>query len=122
MELSSADQDELRSLEESLWRSETRFDRAHMERVLAPDFVEFGRSGRTYDRAACMGAKAFDIRASLPLPEFRVIALDADTALATYVSVVRYDEVLRANRASIWSRTPAGWQLRFHQGTPVADP
>lgn len=26
----------LRELEESLWRAETRFDRAHMERVLHP--------------------------------------------------------------------------------------
>lgn len=92
-----------------------------MERVLAPDFVEFGRSGRQYDRAECLAAEAFDIPASLPLPELRVNALDADTALVTYVSVVRYDKVLRANRASIWSRTPDGWQLRFHQGTPTAD-
>jgi hypothetical protein len=121
VELTLADRDELRRLEESLWRSETRFDLAHMEWLLAPDFVEFGRSGRTYDRAACLAVEACDIKASLPLPEFRVNALDADTALVTYVSVVRHDEVLRANRASVWSRTPGGWQLRFHQGTPRAD-
>ena len=43
---------ELRGLEESLWRAETRFDRKYMDAVLAPDFAEFGRSGRRYDRDA----------------------------------------------------------------------
>lgn len=118
MELSAADRNELQRLEESLWRPETRFDRAHMERMLAPDFFEFGRSGRTYDRAACLAVERSALDVRLPLPGFRVVSLDADTALVTYVSEVRYDEVLLANRASVWSRTPAGWQLRFHQGTP----
>src|SRR3954453_1752089 len=38
----------LRELEESLWRPETRYDLAYMRRVLTPDFLEFGRSGRVY--------------------------------------------------------------------------
>lgn len=117
--LPAADRELLRRLEESLWRSETRFDQAHMERVLAPDFLEFGRSGRTYDRDSCLAAEPFEIDAVIPLPRFSVTALDGDTALVTYVSEVRYEEVLRANRASIWSRVPDGWQLRFHQGTPT---
>jgi len=28
-----------------MWREETRFDKAFMERALAPDFFEFGRLG-----------------------------------------------------------------------------
>ena len=46
MELSEHDRTELQLLEEGLWRAETRFDRGSMERVLAPRFFEFGRSGR----------------------------------------------------------------------------
>jgi hypothetical protein len=118
MELSATERDELRRLEESLWRPETRFDRTYMDGVLAPDFFEFGRSGRTYDRAACLAVEPSVLDVRLPLPGFGVVCLDADTALVTYVSEVRFDEVLYANRASIWSRTPDGWRLRFHQGTP----
>lgn len=25
----------------------------------------------------------------------------------------------RANRSSIWQRTPSGWLMEFHQGTPT---
>ena len=44
------DTEELRILEESLWRHETRFDRDYLQRVLHPDFFEFGRSGRVWTR------------------------------------------------------------------------
>jgi hypothetical protein len=37
-----------RQLEESLWRPQTRFDREYTDNILAPDFFEFGRSGRVY--------------------------------------------------------------------------
>lgn len=112
---------EIELLEESLWRAETRFDRAYMDQVLAADFAEFGRSGRVYDKASTLGSPAHDdIRAELPLRNFSVELLTPDVALATYLSVVVGDEVEAANRSSIWIRTGTGWKLRFHQGTPVA--
>ncbi len=45
-----------------------------------------------------------------------------DVALVTYRSEVRDgDEVVRANRSSVWRRGETGWLLEFHQGTPTAD-
>jgi hypothetical protein len=35
-------------LEETLWRAETRGDRALMDATFADDFFEFGRSGRVW--------------------------------------------------------------------------
>ncbi|MDZ4089553.1 MAG: nuclear transport factor 2 family protein [Tabrizicola sp.] len=40
----------LAALEHTLWHSETRHDHALMEATFAPDFREFGRSGRRYTR------------------------------------------------------------------------
>lgn len=121
-ELAGDDLSKLRSLEESLWRTETRFDTALMEKVFAPDFFEFGRSGRTYTRAEML----FDptdrrpIVATLLLPEFHARHLSEDVVQVTYVSEVMHDgKLLRGNRSSNWSRTSDGWQLRFHQGTPI---
>ncbi|MDJ0536629.1 MAG: hypothetical protein QNJ70_29770 [Xenococcaceae cyanobacterium MO_207.B15] len=38
------------------------------------------------------------------------------------ISIVNYPEgEKRALRSSIWSRTPQGWQIRFHQGTPLPE-
>jgi hypothetical protein len=39
--------------------------------------------------------------------------------LVTYVSEVLYEELEIGNRSSLWTRSPKGWQLRFHQGTLV---
>jgi DNA-binding MarR family transcriptional regulator len=109
----------LRALEESMWRAETRFDAAHMERVLSADFFEFGRSGRVYTRAEIIAMKGGAIPVIFPLREFKITAIDRQVALVTYVSEVRRNGVERGNRSSLWRKTPAGWEMRFHQGTAV---
>jgi hypothetical protein len=110
--------DQLESLEYSLWRAETRFDPAYMDAVLAPDFFEFGRSGRVYDRDAAISAGNGEIEAGLH--ELVVHPLGDDVALVTYVSeVARGDDIELSNRASLWIRTGERWRLRFHQGTPA---
>jgi ribonuclease HI len=110
---------EFRDLEESMWRAETRFDRGYLERVLHPDFSEFGRSGRIWTRAETIGMESGEIDAVLPLSDFTVSQLGEDTVLVTYRSIVRHAELDYANRSSIWVRDGDAWRLRFHQGTPV---
>jgi hypothetical protein len=120
MTLSADEQDQLRLLEESLWRGETRFNRDHMNELLAPDFLEFGRSGRVYRREDILDVPPQPIDATLPLPKFAVQPITADVVLVTYVSEVTYGAVKEvANRSSLWSRHPGGWRIRFHQGTPA---
>ena len=119
MELSGRDRDELQRLEEYLWRAETRYDDRYMREVMAPDFLEFGRSGRVSRREDSLTVPRRPIDAVLPLPDFSARLLHPDVAQVTYNSAVTYDGVVqRARRSSIWSRTPSGWTLRFHQGTP----
>lgn len=118
--LADADRAQLVHLEECMWRTETRFDLAFMERTLAPDFFEFGRSGRAWTREQILDMAGRPIDAVLPLPNLKVRLLDADTAQLTYESQVRFDGMVEhAHRSSIWSRTAEGWRLRFHQGTPL---
>jgi hypothetical protein len=120
-ELSEEDRRALTRLEEAMWREETRFDKAFMERALAPDFFEFGRSGRTYTRQQILDSPREPIAAQLPLEDFRVRLLDANTAQLTYNSRARYKGVVESGRrSSIWSKSGDTWVLRFHQGTPYA--
>ncbi len=109
---------DLPDLEDSLWRRETRFDRALMEATFAPGFFEFGRSGRRYTRAELLldEAQAQDIPATLH--NLTVTPLSETLALVTYISELRCDPPEWANRASVWDRASGRWQLRFHQGTP----
>ena len=117
--LSEADLLILKELEETLWRSETRFNLAHQEKVFASDFFEFGRSGRRYTREQMIRTESQPIKARLPLQELKIHPLDSDNALVTYISEVQNENLEKANRCSVWSRTKNGWQLRFHQGTPI---
>ena len=111
------DKAELTRLEEAMWRTETRFDLVFQEARFAPDFVEFGRSGRVYNRAQIIRTDKHPIEASLR--NLRFAELDQNTVLVTYNSVAVFDGVHEhARRSSIWSRSPAGWVMRFHQGTP----
>ncbi|HYE29809.1 MAG TPA: DUF4440 domain-containing protein [Methylomirabilota bacterium] len=117
--ISDLDACELTRLEESMWRGETRFDVRYMDRVLADDFEEFGRSGRRYTRQDTMNVAPQEIRAKLPLENLQIKLVTPDVALVTYVSEVAYATMERANRSSLWVRGRSVWRLRFHQGTPV---
>lgn len=118
-DMTADDLDLLRRLEESLWRPETRWDREHMERVLAPEFVEFGRSGRIWSRDQILAAAPIPLEVRLPLPAFHVTFPSEDVALVTYRSDVVQPEPSQANRSSLWRRESGTWRLVFHQGTPV---
>jgi hypothetical protein len=120
MSISLKTQNELMKLEESLWKSETRFDDHYMNKVLAPDFFEFGRSGKIYRREDTLGVPVQAINAKFPLKNFAVHPITEDVVQVTYVSEVTDGGQMEVgNRSSIWVKTGEGYKLRFHQGTPV---
>ncbi len=122
MQLDANEAAKLARLEESLWRSETRFDMERMNELLAPDFIEIGRSGRIYDRSDVLAVPHHEIKAVLPLRDLGCRLLDTDVAQVTYRSDVDYASGREhAQRSSVWKRTSAGWKLIFHQGTAIPD-
>ena len=84
------DKAELTRLEEAMWRTETRFDLVFQEARFAPDFVEFGRSGRVYNRVQIIRTDKHPIEASLR--NLRFAELDQNTVLVTYNSVAVFDD------------------------------
>lgn len=119
MKVRSEDLNILEELEESLWRTETRFDYDYMNEILADDFFEFGRSGRVYSKSESLSAPMQEIHAQFPLEQFSVHLITDEVALVTYVSRVQYEVLEVANRSSLWSKKNDGWKLKFHQGTPM---
>ena len=117
--LSDDDRAALTQLEENMWREEIRFDIDFMDRTLAPDFFEYGRSGSLYTREQSLAVTRQPIDAILPLPGLSIRLLDQNTARVTYNSAVSYDGLVEhGRRNSICSKTDSGWVMRFHQGTP----
>jgi hypothetical protein len=115
----------LRSLEEDLLRPAIRASRTELEARLSPDFVEFGRSGRVYDREALVAALAAEDDSAQPvaaIEDFRVRLLAPGVALATYRSLRDSSAGGRPSvvlRSSIWRLDGDAWRMAFHQGTPT---
>jgi hypothetical protein len=112
----------LKVLETDLHRLETRRNRAQLERLLHPDFVEFGRSGRRYDRSEVLAEFSEAGAALEPVyaEHFEILELGRGSALLTYVSAHKTEAGKlhrRTLRSSLWLETETGWQMRFHQGT-----
>jgi hypothetical protein len=118
--LSAEDLGQLVRLEESMWLEATRYDPSFMQQALASDFFEFGRSGKRHSRDAVIAAARQEIRVVLPLRDLAVRLISNDAAQVTYISEMEGEAGPQlALRSSIWSKTSKGWQLRFHQGTPM---
>ncbi len=116
----SAEVAEITQLERSLWRSETRFDLRHMERIVAKDFREFGKSGRRYSRKDIITETAEDPQITAVLHNLTCDLVTDDVTLVTYICELdRGGKSEWSNRSSIWQKTSGKWQLHFHQGTPT---
>ncbi|OYW99427.1 MAG: hypothetical protein B7Z15_21145 [Rhizobiales bacterium 32-66-8] len=118
------DIDLFRSLEQALHRPEIRASRDAVAALLADSFVEFGSSGRIYDKATVIDSLAQETSGpNLPLAEvfdFAAQALAPDTVLVTYRSVSARERKQRSVlRSSIWRQIDGTWQMVFHQGTVV---
>jgi hypothetical protein len=116
----------LRALEVELHHPGTGCSRQRLEQLLHPDFHEVGRSGRAYTRETVIAFLAAQARPPQVVSDsFAVALLAPGVALLTYRSAelapgVGSGPVHHALRSSLWLHTPAGWQLRHHQGTPAA--
>lgn len=120
MQISNKDFKKLKQLEESLWMSETRFNKQYMNSILSSGFVEFGHSGRTYKRKEILSTTFLKINIKFPLKNFKIHYIVKNVALITYISKVQYSKFEISNRSSLWLKTPFGWKLQFHQGTPAS--
>lgn len=106
-------------------RAEFGTTRQDFDRMMAPDFREVGASGRIYSRAFILDTLEKRHQAPtqaqaerLDVTDFGCQQVAADLFLATYT----LDQSGRiSRRASLWRRTPAGWQVVYHQGTIAAD-
>jgi hypothetical protein len=97
---------------------ECRTDAARFERLLAPDFHEFGASGGEigYERTAELVAQSTD-----PAGEPIKVENMRGQLLADGLVMVKYtsdNRGRRSNRTSLWRRVqPGHWQVFHHQGT-----
>jgi hypothetical protein len=110
----------LKSLEERLLAADIRRNASALERLLHDDFVEFGSSGRVFDRASIIAALADEAPHEYTMSDFRLKALSSDAVLVTY-RLTRLgssrDRAIATLRSSVWKQADGEWRMMFHQGT-----
>lgn len=114
------------NLEHRLAKPEVRSDVQKMSELLATDFVEFGASGRRFDKQQTLRLLAKEHEfPPYEIHDFQLTILSDNTVLATYAIPARTAPNGAAQpgsrRSSIWQRSDGGWQLLFHQGTRSTD-
>ena len=112
---------EIRGLEERLLRPEVRASPSMVAELLADDFLEFGRSGRIFDREQTIKLLREEATPRLSLDHFQARLLAEGVVLATYHLTRLTEGGQRAYslRSSIWQLRGGRWQLLFHPGTPT---
>jgi hypothetical protein len=106
-----------RELETRLHHRDVRNSPEKVAELLADDFVEFGCSGRVYNKAQVIAALSTDESEAPNVHDFAIKTLTPDVLLVTYRSG-RGDQF--AWRSSIWRRGDGKWCLTFHQATAGA--
>ena len=116
--------DNLRALEIVFHQQVVRTSIDKLTELLHPSFIEVGYSGKTYDFNSML-----ENQLKPPL-DFVVWSQDyeyyeyaSDIVQVNYLSAnLEKDGSLsrHAKRTSIWVKESCNWQMRFHQGTPIA--
>ena len=93
---------------------------AEIEKLLAPEFVEFGATGIIYDRQSIIQALSKEEEAHMSATDFRSTILSDDVVLLTYRSTWMGSQgTIKSLRSSIWKQENGHWQMTFHQGTRI---
>ena len=106
----------LREFEEDLLQPDVRKS-ARVAELLADEFVEFGSSGRTYNKSQTLAALSQETPTQVTLLEFRLRLLADKIALVTYRTHRHSEPSVDALRSSIWKLDDGQWRIVFHQGT-----
>jgi hypothetical protein len=110
----------VRSLELRLLDTAVRREPMEVGRLLHPDFVEVGASGRVWDRESIIAALREDPGRAPRVTALAAHAVATDVVLVTYRAHDRATGAPATMRVSLWVRDEQGWRVRFHQGTPIA--
>lgn len=95
-----------------------RSDPVRVRELLHEDFIEFGSTGRVYNKKILVEMLRTERPSTVSIRDFTVRPLSSDTALVTYRTVGQAGQ--EARRSSVWVRQDGVWRMVFHQGTRIS--
>ncbi|MEH2203937.1 MAG: nuclear transport factor 2 family protein [Nostoc sp.] len=115
-----------RELEERLLQPDVRKSAKDIMDLLADEFIEFGSSGRVFNKQQIIESLQNEPIQPLPqrlITEFKTLVLATGVVLVTY-RIVRHisdEQPVHSLRSSIWKLNNDRWKMIFHQGTLVRE-
>jgi len=106
----------LRELEESLLLPDVRKSATLVE-LLADEFVEFGSSGRIYNKADLVSTLQAEVPSKQTASGFKLTELSPEVALLTYRIQLHDEPPVHTLRSSLWKQMGGRWRMIFHQAT-----
>ena len=118
-------EDHLRQLEERLLQPNVRKSAEEVSELLANEFIEFGSSGRIFDKQQIIASLQMEPTVRRSLVDFKTWILAPAVVLVTYRAVrqgTSDEQPIYSLRSSIWKLIDGRWQMVFHQGTLSQEP
>jgi hypothetical protein len=110
----------LQALEEQLIYPATRKSAAEIVKLLADEFIEFGSSGRIFNKQQVIESLKTESQDHRSLTDFKAVQLAPDVVLVTYQAIQHKtpkEKSITSLRSSTWKLIDNRWQMVFHQGT-----
>lgn len=116
--------DFIREKEVLLHQFEVRKDIKHLKKLLHPELIEIGYSGKTHSFNSTIAEVPNEEKPDYSVwsQDFEYIELAPDLIQIIYkeARVDKNGAMSRfAKRTSIWVKNNDQWQMRYHQGTPT---
>ena len=113
-------------LETKLTNPKVRKSPQELDKLLADSFVEFGSSGKIYDKQKIKEELGAEQEIQIAISDFRIKVLSSQIVLVTYLAEIEEkknstESHFMSMRSSIWQLLDRKWQMVFHQGTLVAE-
>jgi hypothetical protein len=112
---------EIKELEYTLLNPAARKSAAILTDILSDDFIEFGSSGKTYNKQQSIDALQNEAAEAIDITNFQIRCVAPTTILATYIAVKgnKTDYPQSSLRSSLWVSKNGKRQIIFHQGTNI---
>ena len=109
------------SLENKLLSAAVRKSAEEIAQLLADDYLEYGSSGKVYNKKDTIEALQSEPVIEISAHDFEVKLLTPEVALVRYIAVKKDKTIINASclRSSLWKKTGENWQIVFHQGSKI---
>jgi hypothetical protein len=111
----------LKYLEKLLLKPKVRKSISELSEILCDEFVEFGSSGKIYNKKDIIKSLQNEHTSKMLLTNFKMNPLSKEHYLVTYkISKEENGKKIYSLRSSIWKKVKDKYQMIFHQGTIIS--